>query len=62
MLDYELVWLKADHRSWNLLFLAGCVGRGRSVQNRCVGVGSLWAEREGRGGGGEGGGGGGCGQ
>ena len=32
----------ADHRSWNLLILTGCVGRGRFVQNRCVIVGSLW--------------------
>ena len=36
----------ADHSSWNLLILTGCVGRGRFVQNRCVIVGSLWAERE----------------
>ena len=39
--------LKADYMSWNLLILySRMCGKKEACINRCVGVGSLWVERE----------------
>ena len=42
--------LRADHRSWNLLILAGCVWREgglyKQVCDSVEFVGNLWAKRE----------------